>query len=127
VTVATEVPFACRYDDGSASLETLNGKRVTQCALSRICGVCGTPLGRPIAFVGTPEEIGRNAFHFPPLHLGCANDLLPVANRSEVGVLGRDEATTTWSLVTTAGFEFVRAGRGDLDKRPTFEPNSLLA
>ena len=51
------------------SLDDLVGARVTQCALSRICGGCGRPLGRPIAFVGTATEVGRNAFHAPPLHL----------------------------------------------------------
>jgi hypothetical protein len=107
--VAT-VPFACTRDDGSGSPGSLNGKRVTQCALSRICGVCARPLGRPIAFVGTPEEVGRNAFHFPPLHLECARGLVDGSTR----------------IVTTAGFEFVRPAREDADRRPTFQPNSLL-
>jgi hypothetical protein len=83
---------------------------VTQCALSRICGVCARPLGRPIAFVGTAEEVGRNAFHLPPLHVECAGPLL----------------SETTELVTTAGFEFVRPSKEDVDKRPTFQPNSLL-
>ena len=83
---------------------------VTQCALSRICGVCERPLGRPIAFVGTPEEVGRNAFHYPPLHVECAPSLL-------------GEST---ELVTTAGFEFVRPAKEDADRRPTFQPNSIL-
>lgn len=83
---------------------------VTQCALSRICGVCERPLGRPIAFVGTREEVGRNAFHLPPLHLECAGALM-----------GEDT-----ELVTTAGFEFVRPAKEDADRRPTFQPNSLL-
>lgn len=87
-------------------------KRVTQCALSRICGVCGETLGRPIAFLGTPAEVGRNAFHYPPMHLACAHTLL--------GRVGEME------IVTTAGFEFVRPSRDDEDRRPTFEPNSLL-
>jgi len=94
------------------SLDDLVGPRVTQCALSRICGGCGRPLGRPIAFVGTPSEVGRNAFHAPPLHEACASDLL--GERGD------------WELVTTAGFEFVRPGREDDDPRPTFQPNSLL-
>ena len=106
------LPFACAHDDGSGSPDTLNRKRVTQCALSRICGVCGRSLGRPIAFVGTPVEVGRNAFHFPPLHVDCAG-----------AVLGGE----TTELVTTSGFEFVRPNREDLDPRPTFQPNSLLA
>ena len=83
---------------------------VTRCALSRICGSCGRSLGRPIAFVGTPEEVARNAFHAPPLHLDCAHGLL------------RDGR----QLVTTAGFEFVRPGRDEPETRPTFQPNSLL-
>jgi hypothetical protein len=92
------------------STDLLDKAWVTRCALSRICGVCAEPLGRPIAFVGTPEEVGRNAFHLPPLHLGCAQVLV-------------GEAT---QVVTTAGFEFVRSAKEDVDKRPTFQPNSLL-
>lgn len=83
---------------------------VTQCALSRICGVCARPLGRPIAFVGTEQEVGRNAFHLPPMHLDCARGLADESSR----------------VVTTAGFEFVRPAREDLDRSPTFQPNSLL-
>ena len=98
-----------------ASLADLDGKRVTQCALSRICGVCGQSLGRPVAFVGTPLEVGRNAFHAPPLHVACGGELQ-----------GMPGADPQWQLVTTAGFEFVRPGREDEDRRPTFQPNSLL-
>ena len=91
-------------------VDLLDRKWVTQCALSRICGVCARPLGRPIAFVGTAEEVGRNAFHLPPLHLECTPSLV--------------DATTR--VVTTAGFEFVRPAKEDLDQSPTFQPNSLL-
>jgi hypothetical protein len=87
--------------------------RVTQCALSRICGACGESLGRPIAFLGTDEEQARNEFHAPPLHLGCAQELRGTGPGLDV-------------LVTTAGFEFERPGRDDLDRRVRFRPNSLL-
>lgn len=105
----TVLPFAWGADG------VLVKARVTQCALSRICGVCSRPLGRPVAFVGTPQEVGRNAFHAPPLHSSCVADLraLPYAD-------------PTWEVVTTAGFEYVRPNREDADPRPTFEPNSLL-
>jgi hypothetical protein len=89
----------------------LTKKWITQCALSRICGVCGESLGRPIAFRGTAAEVGRNAFHLPPMHVACAASL---GERAET------------ELVTTAGFEFVRPAREDQDRRPTFQPNSLL-
>ncbi len=88
---------------------------VTQCALSRICGGCAMSLGRPIFFVGTAEEVGRNAFHLPPMHRACADELLQAPG-----------ADPDWQLVTTAGFEFVRPGRDELEDQPTFQPNSLL-
>lgn len=104
------LPFAW-----SGSLHHVERKRVIQCALSRICGVCRESLGRPIAFVGTPEEVGRNAFHFPPLHVGCAETLVAY-----------DGADPAWTVTTTAAFEFVRPGRDDLDREPRFEPSALL-
>lgn len=83
---------------------------VTRCALSRICGVCARPLGRPIAFVGSLDEVEHHAFHLPPLHLDCARDLAGEAQQ----------------IVTTAAFEFVRSAKEDLDRRPSFQPSSLL-
>jgi len=116
-TVAgTETPFAWEaFDRAGADLGDLVGRRVTQCALSRICGMCAESLGRPIAFVGTPAEVARNAFHAPPLHAECAQRLLTYAG-----------ADPSWQVVTTSGFEFVRPAREDADRRPTFQPNSLL-
>ncbi len=108
--IATQTPFAW-----GESLDDLVGKRVTQCALSRICGGCGRSLGRPIAFLGTPAEVGRNAFHCPPMHVDCAEDL-----RASPG------AEPDWQITLTAGFEFVRPSKDDMDKRLRFEPNSLL-
>lgn len=87
-------------------------KEVTRCALSRVCGMCGEPLGRPVAFVGTELEAARNAFHAPPLHVSCAEALLATPG--------------DLVLVSTSGFEFVRPTREDADRRPTFQPNSLL-
>jgi hypothetical protein len=91
----------------------LQRRAVVQCALSRICGACGRPLGRPVAFVGDADEVERGTFHSPPLHVACAEDLRAADPR----VAG---------VVLTAGFEFVRPGREDLDPEPRFEPNSLL-
>ena len=126
------VPFACGTDTGDAgggtppSARVLDKRRVTQCALSRICGVCGAGLGRPIAFLGSPVEVGRNAFHFPPSHSECAEALLAAYAGVTEPVLGQDEVAP-WVLVTTASFEFVRANRDDLDRRPTFQPNQILS
>jgi hypothetical protein len=127
------VPFACGTPsfggprDGSApTVRRLDGRRVTQCALSRVCGVCGAGLGRPIAFVGSVGEADRNAFHFPPCHLECARAMLDAVAGLEVPVLGQLTAKPAWVLTTTAAFEFVRPSRGDADLRPTFQPFEVL-
>jgi hypothetical protein len=88
---------------------------VTQCALSRICGGCAQSLDRPVVFLGTPEEVAGNAFHLPPLHRGCADEFRRTTREDP-----------HWQVVETAGFEFVRPAKEDLDRRPRFEPNSLL-
>jgi hypothetical protein len=128
------VPFACGTAgfggsrDGSApSARELDGRRVTQCALSRVCAVCGAGLGRPLAFLGSRDELDRNAFHFPPSHVACAEALLAAYAEVPDPVLGQDEVPTPWVLVTTSSFEFVRGGREDVDRRPTFQPNGLIA
>jgi hypothetical protein len=127
------VPFACGTAgyggprDGSApSARVLDGRRVTQCALSRVCGVCGAGLGRPITFLGSRLEVDRNAFHLPPAHLECAEALAAAYAGVTEPVLGQTYPVEAWVLVTTGGFEFVRAAREDLDRRPTFQPNSIL-
>jgi hypothetical protein len=92
---------------------------VVQCALSRVCGGCAMSLGRPVAFLGTPDEVARNAFHLPPMHLACAEELRRSWGRTP-------DADSDRQLVTTSGFEFVRPAREDLDQEPRFEPNSLI-
>lgn len=128
------VPFACgtggygaARDGAAPSVRSLDGRRVTQCALSRVCGVCGAGLGRPIAFLGSRLEADRNAFHFPPAHVGCAEALLASYAGITLPVLGQTEQVREWVVVTTAGFEFVRPATEDLDRRPTFQPNSILS
>jgi hypothetical protein len=127
------VPFACGTDDAYAdpgavpSARELDKRRVTQCALSRICGVCGAGLGRPLAFLGSPLEVGRNAFHFPASHVECAESLIAAYAGVSGPVLGQDDVPDPWMLLTTASFEFVRANREDLDRRPTFQPNAILS
>ena len=127
------VPFACTRSyaeamraQAASTIRQLDHRRVTQCALSRVCGVCGSPLGRPIAFVGSPAEADRNAFHFPPCHLECAQALLDAVAPLDVAVLGQPQPVDTWVLTTTAAFEYVRPSIEDADRRPTFEPYEVL-
>lgn len=123
------VPFACAYDDGRASLALLNGTRVTQCALSRICGVCGSGLDLPVAFVGTPGEEAGDAFHFPPLHVDCVGRLVAVLREHAVPVPGQPStaAPDRPVVVTCSAFEFVRPTAADADRRPVFAPVRRVA
>lgn len=88
-------------------------RAVTRCALSRVCGACGRPLGRPIAFVGDPCEVARNEFHLPPLHVECADAVLPLVTDGDV--------------VLTSGYEFVRPAADDPDRAVRCAPNSVVA
>ena len=124
------VPFACGTPVPGSSVgptaRDLQRSRVIQCALSRVCGVCGASLGRPLTLLGTREEVDRNAFHFPPSHLECATRLVETYLGATSPVLGQPEPVTEWHLLTTGGFEFVRPNRDDVDQRPRFEPNSVI-
>lgn len=122
----TDVGYGDRPEGAALSASELDKRRVTQCALSRICGVCGAGLGRPLAFLGSQREVDRMAFHFPASHLECARALLAAYADLEEPVLGQDAAPGDWVLVTAASFEFVRAAKEDLDRRPVFAPNALL-
>ena len=127
------VPFAAGTDlgfgdlpaDGVLSVRDLDRRRVTQCALSRTCGVCGAGLGRPLAFVGSQRDVDRLAFGFPASHVDCAEALLAAYAGVTEPVLGQDTAPAEWVVVTTASFEFVRPSRDDADRRPRFQPNGV--
>ncbi|MGZ4436801.1 MAG: hypothetical protein ACXVWU_00080 [Nocardioides sp.] len=124
-TYGVPVPFACERDDGPYSLGTLNRKRVIQCALSRICGMCGRSLENPVVFVGSAEDADRLAFRVPPLHLACAQAALELYPPLAGPVLDYPERGSAWALVVTGGFELERPlHRGD---RLTFRPNSVTA
>jgi hypothetical protein len=118
------VPFACENDDGTLDHSVVVKRRAIRCALSRICGICGETLTRPIAFFGPLVEWDDGLFMFPPTHHQCARDALdlfvPIGGRH----LGQAEPPLEWALVTTGGFDLVRPERrGGIVK---FRPNSVI-
>ncbi len=117
----TDLPFASMGDLG------LDRRKVTQCALSRICGVCGESLARPVAFVGSSAEAESNAFHFPPAHVKCAETALTVWAGSNSAALGHTSEPEAWAMVTTSGFEYVRPTAGADERRSVFSPNSVIS
>lgn len=106
---SVELPFACRHPDSTGDPDVVVKARAIQCALSRICAVCGFALTRPVALVGTPAEVKDGAFAFPPCHESCAAAVAP--HREAV-------------VVTTGGFDLVRPTRRG--EPVTFRPNSVL-
>jgi hypothetical protein len=115
------VPFACGDDALGAPLK----RRVLQCALSRVCGLCGRSLSWGVTFVGSPAEGEAGAFHFPPSHRECADAALLLYPRLGVPVLGQDAPLAEWALLVTGGFELVRPASRQEDMRVRFTANSV--
>jgi hypothetical protein len=118
------VPFACEDDGGALDHSRVVKRRAIRCALSRICGICGETLSRPVAFFGPQAEGDAGSFTFPPTHLECAREALdlfvPIGGRH----LGQAEAPLVWVLVTTGGFDLIRpTRRGGIVQ---FRPNSVI-
>jgi hypothetical protein len=112
---------------GPADLGGIVKARAIQCALSRVCGLCGMSLATgPSAsttFVGSAAEAAGNTFAFPPMHPDCADFALETYPPLGVPVLGQPLVLDEWALVVTGGFELERpAERG----APVFfHPNSV--
>lgn len=114
------VPFACVDDEGNGTHAHVVKKQAIRCALSRICGVCGSPLARPIAFVGSTNEALDEDFAFPPCHVQCVQEAAADARQ----LLGHAQRPDRWVLLTTAGFELVRPQRRGAPV--SFRPNAVL-
>jgi len=118
------VPFACEDDGGALNHSVVVRRRAIRCALSRICGICGETLSRPIAFLGSRREWEGGLFTFPPTHYACAREALdlfvPIGGRH----LGQSEPPLSWTLVTTGGFDLLRPSRRDGVVQ--FRPNSVI-
>jgi len=70
------IPFVNEFDDGSYEFGAINRRRSIQCALSRLCGMCGTSLEYDIAFLGGPKAAESRAYTDPPMHVSCAEAAL---------------------------------------------------
>ena len=112
---------------GPTDLGAVVKARAIQCALSRVCGLCGLSLATGSAaattFVGSVAEADGNTFAFPPMHPACAGYALSTYPRLGVPVLGQPLVLAEWAVVVTGGFEL---------ERPTergapvlFHPNSV--
>jgi hypothetical protein len=101
------VPFVHEYDDGSYDLTTVNPRRVTQCALSRVCAMCAQSLDYPLAFLGGEEDAQTHTYAYPPMHLGCAEAAVRLYPPPEHA----DGRPGSWVMTVTGSFQVERPSR----------------
>lgn len=111
---------------GPADLGAVVNARAIQCALSRVCGLCGLSMAGVTTFVGSPADAAANSFRFPPMHAGCAEHALATYPLLRVPVLGQQLVLHEWAVVETGGFELERPARRGQDMHVVFHPNSVL-
>ena len=110
---------------GPADLGAVVRARAIQCALSRVCGLCGMSMSGATTFVGSVAEAEANAFKFPAMHPACAQFALDTYPRLGVPVLGQLLVLPEWTVVVTGGFELERPAKRGPDMSVTFHPNSV--
>ena len=114
---------------GPADLGAVVKARAIQCALSRVCSLCGMSLqtgpSAQTTFVGSPDEASANTFGFPPMHPDCADFALSTYSRLGVPVLGQPLVRTEWVVVVTGGFELERPS--ERGAPVLFHPNSVTS
>ena len=112
---------------GAADLGTVVKARAIQCALSRVCSLCGMSLqtgpSAQTTFVGSPSDAEANTFGFPPMHPDCADFALSTYPQLGVPVLGQPVVRAEWTVVVTGGFELERPS--ERGAPVLFHPNSV--
>jgi hypothetical protein len=103
------VPFVHEYDDGGYDLHVLNGKRVVQCALSRVCAMCAQTLGFPLAFLGDRAAADERAYTYPPMHVPCAEAAVRLYPPTPAAAAGRP--VQAWVMFLTGSFQVERPSR----------------
>ena len=110
---------------GPADLGAVVKARAIQCALSRVCSLCGLSLSGPTTFVGSVDEAEANTFGFPPMHADCADFSLATFPPLGVPVLGQQLVQQEWAVVVTGGFELERPS--ERGAPVLFHPNAVTS
>lgn len=66
------VPFFVTWVNGKPDFRIVNGMRVAECYLTRVCFICGQKLGTYLAFVLGPMSVTNMISAEPPSHYDCA-------------------------------------------------------
>jgi hypothetical protein len=103
------VPFVHEYDDGTYDLDALNSKRVTQCALSRVCAMCAQTLAYPLAFLGDQQAADERSYAYPPMHVACAEAAVRLYPPTPAATTGRP--VEAWVMLLAGSFQVERPSR----------------
>ncbi len=103
------VPFVHERDDGTYDLDHLNGKRVTQCALSRVCAMCAQTLDFPLAFLSDQQAADERLYTYPPMHASCADAAVRLYPPTPASAAGRK--ADAWVMLLTGSFQVERPSR----------------
>lgn len=73
------IPWNVQLDAaGRPDFRVIDQRKVAQAVRNRVCGLCGEPLGRHLAFIGGPLSHQSRFFTDPPMHKDCAQYALRV-------------------------------------------------
>jgi hypothetical protein len=64
--------------NGRPDFTVIDGRKILRCIQEQLCGLCGTTLFQPVAFIGGPLACGERAFLDPPMHPECAEYAMQV-------------------------------------------------
>lgn len=66
------IPFFVQWVHGKPDFRLLDKEKFIRAVKSKLCSVCGKPLGRFKSFVGGPMNVLQKISGEPPLHHDCA-------------------------------------------------------
>ena len=66
------VPFTVQWFDGVPDFKITDPQKVRECLDGRLCGLCGTVMGKKVVFIGGDLSLTNGLFTDPPMHEVCA-------------------------------------------------------
>lgn len=99
------VPVINQYEHGT-DFTAINGRKVTELAQARACGICGKALDYWLAFIGGPISYGSRQYADPPMHPACAEFSFTACPHMAIGRARRATDNHLLTGATTAdGFK----------------------
>ena len=73
------IPYFATYrKDGTPDFKVVDEARRKNCAIHRVCWICGEALEYWVTFIGGPKSVDLRLFSDGPMHPECANDAMMI-------------------------------------------------